>query len=68
MELAGDGVSSRWNAKASQDSPEESTIDGVVGFGNVDKSHEQRGVLPRQFVLGGTPGKVTIIMLQYVVS
>ena len=28
-----------------------STIDGVIGFGKVDKAHEQRGVLlPRQFL------------------
>ena len=45
VELADDGKRSRWNVKASQDSPQESTIDGFIGFGKVDKAHEQRGVL-----------------------
>ena len=35
---------------ASQESPQESAVDGVIGFGKVDKAHEQRGVLPRQFL------------------
>ena len=51
VELANDGEHSRWNAKVSQDSPQESAIDGVVGFGKVDKAHEQRVViLPSQFL------------------
>ena len=51
MELADDGDHSRWNAIASQDSPQESAIDGVIGFGKVDNAHEKRGVLlPRQFL------------------
>ena len=40
VELADDGEHFRWNAKASQDSPQEGAIDGVIGFGKVDKAHE----------------------------
>ena len=36
VDLANDGEHSRWNAKASQDSPQERAIDGVIGFGKVD--------------------------------
>ena len=45
MELADNGEHSRWHAKASQDSQQEGSVDGVVGFGEVDKTHEQRSVL-----------------------
>ena len=45
VELTDDGEHSRWYAKASQDSPQESAVDGVIGFGKVDKAHDQRGVL-----------------------
>ena len=50
MELAEDGEHSRWYAKENQDSPQESDVDGVMDFGKVDKVHEQRDVLPRQFL------------------
>ena len=42
MELADDGEHSRWNAKASQDSSQESTKDGVIGFCKVDKAHDEQ--------------------------
>ena len=51
VELPDDGEQSRWNAKVSQHSPQESTIGGVLGYGKVGKAHEQRGVLlPRQLL------------------
>ena len=50
-ELAYDGEHFRWYANASQGSPRESAVDGVIGFGKVDKAHKHRGVLlPRQFL------------------
>ena len=38
-------------AEASEESPQERAVDGVIGFGKVDKAHEQRSVLlSRQFL------------------
>ena len=47
-----DGEHSRWYAKASQDSStQKSAVNGVIGFGTVDKAHDPRGVvLPPQFL------------------
>ena len=51
MELTDDGEHYRWYAKATQNSPQESAVDGVISFGKFDKAHEQWGVLlPRQFL------------------
>ena len=51
VESVVDGEHSRWYAKASRGSPQESAVDEVIGFGKVDKAHEQRGVLlPCQFL------------------
>ena len=50
VELADDGEHSRCYAESSEGSPQESAVDGVTGFGKVDKAHEQRGVLPHQFL------------------
>ena len=36
VELAKWGENSRWNTKASQNSPQQSAIGGVIGFGKVD--------------------------------
>ena len=42
---------SRCHAKASQDSPQEGSVDGILGLGEVGKAHKQRGVLlPCQFL------------------
>ena len=51
VELADDGEHSRWHAKTSKDTPQKGSVDGVIYFGEIDKSQVQGGVLlPRQFL------------------
>ena len=51
VELADDGEHSRWHAKTSNNIPQKGSVDGVICFGEVDKTQVQGGVLlPRQFL------------------
>ena len=50
MELTDEAEHSRWHAKKSSDSSREGLVYGVIGFGEVDEAHQQRGILPRQLL------------------
>ena len=50
MKLADDAEHSRWHTKTSWYSPQEGSVYGVIGFGEVDKAHKRRDdFLPRRF-------------------